>query len=89
MRDAIEYIRAEQLAGTMGIGYIFAGYGQRWLAGGVYYSHAVPLWTEWYIAVIPDKEPLFIYGADSCQHIQADLYREWIKTLIDSGGLNW
>ena len=87
--EAVAAIREAQAAGTMGYGYIFAGAGDKWLWGGVWFDDKPPLCHEWYFVVPPDAEPFFRYGIDSMSHIDVKEYIKYIYSLIDSGQLNW
>jgi hypothetical protein len=90
LQEAINLVRAEQVQGRMGYGYIFSG--TRWLWGGVWYAETPPLSDEWYVIVPPPGlgQPYFHYGMDSLAHFDIAEYVKWIKHLAELGLLpNW
>jgi hypothetical protein len=92
LRNAIIHVRklqAVELAAGDYVIYYLRPVASTWFLGKVIIEDTLPLWCEWYIAMPPNLEPVFIYGADSCQHIQAADYIKWIKALIDNKAINW
>jgi hypothetical protein len=85
IRNAIIHIRKMQVDNP--IPFYIKPVGGTWFLGSVIIEDAAPYWFEWCIAVEPNKEPVFWYGADSQQHIDVAEYIKWLKYLIDSGGL--
>lgn len=87
LAEAINLVRAEQVQGRMGYGYIFSG--MRWLGGGVWYADVPPIVSEWYVVVPPPGagQPYFHNGMDSLAHIDIAEYIKWIKHLVKEHNL--
>lgn len=88
LTEAINLVRAEQVQGKLGYGYVFTG--GHWLMGaGVWYAETPPMSDEWYIVVPPPGrgDPFFHYGMDSLAHIDIAEYIKWIKHLVKEHNL--
>ena len=87
IEQALKIVNEERAAGNNSTLYIYSGY--TWLLTGVWVAIEPPMWSDWFIACIPGRPPMFVYGNDSQQHVQVGEYLKWIRHMIDTGAIQW